>query len=337
MPILPRMTSSLMAEREIAALRLIGRLGIISRTDVHTLIAPDLGRSAQYELLSRLLAQNLLWRSQAPGVRAMTPAGTVQPIRRPDVVGLTVDGLQLLEGLGVDTNRLRNNSLIARDRRAPLPNRQAIEQGVAVSSWCASLLEQIRQLPYLAALEVCVQRTVEAESLRYTPAALLSLTTARERRTAAPLWQLPWETGLPHDTRFPALRFALEIEHAPESDRRITQRANVHRVLHQAQAWRPYVGGDVTPILVVSTPHRQTQVAALWRTVWADTPALITNAADLAHETYGVLAGRYLQIATGAPSPHATIFGTHVKHLDHWRALIAEETPAPAPPSPHGR
>lgn len=125
--------------REIDILRALGRLGPMNVMDLYELVVPGVPQRTRQRLMQRLLNQGAVWKTMIG-----------HPTRgRLVVYGLTMDGRLQLETHQIEPDQMTYECLIARDRRGGLPADHQLRSDLAISSWCASLLAELRKLPLL--------------------------------------------------------------------------------------------------------------------------------------------------------------------------------------------
>lgn len=136
------------ADRDIAILRLLGRLEFATTAMLKALIAPDISVPALRERLNRLVKEGRIWRQTVTmdQVQPKEAGGRGQPPpKAPHVYGLTPEGRELLETLDVESSEAVYTALQTRDRRAPNVPQAQLKHDLLVSSWCASVIDGARR------------------------------------------------------------------------------------------------------------------------------------------------------------------------------------------------
>jgi hypothetical protein len=318
-------------DMEISILRALGRLGPISGEALYELAMPGRPLRTRQRLVKNLQDRNLVWRGIAPGKRiADQPGKKPRPIRGGSVYGLTVEGRSQLGAQRIEPEDGALDRFIARDRRAPVPGGAALAADLTVSSWCASVIHEMRKLPMLVGV-YCQARLValdDAESgLRQVLDAALTFYIDPNQKTynRSPA-AIPWIDGQRRSSQWRVVRLALEIDNGRISPAMVRLSASLYPVIHQQGVYNSLLGGMPRPIILVPPGGRAGEVASLWRDAWADTPAVITTTDIVQHPQHGALWGRYLSIKDSPPQDVNLLAGL-VSGVDQWAGLTRAWNP----------
>jgi hypothetical protein len=303
------------AERELAVLRLLGRLGMVLGQSICELLFPDRHKTTCFRVLGKLEERKLIWQAHLP------VQGGV-----PYVYGLTHDGRQLLANFGVEPQDGTVERLLSRSKQAPAsPDAETLRVETYVSDWCVSLLTHVRRTPMLA--EALVQRqyavTDANGTVLQTIGALIILAFNPEQKTFdRPAWSVPWHINKTFPESWRVVRLALEVDSGNSSVDAFAQLAGTYQQLTQAGVYQRRLGGGLRPVLVM--PKGRPQMAAgLWMKQWAGSPALISNTERTCHPEYGVLWGEYKALKTN-PVVTANLLGTLLGTVDQWPTKIQQ-------------
>jgi|APCry1669189070_1035195.scaffolds.fasta_scaffold09821_1 Replication-relaxation len=315
-PILP------LAERERAAMRLLGRLGTIKGQTLETLVFRDQSGASRRRILRGLAERKLLWQATAPNASA---DGRLQG-RPPCVYGLTDDGLRMLDSFGAEPHDGTFERLIARSKQAPTaPLSSQLHSDTYISDWCASLLDHIRRTPLLAGIEI--QRRyalVGADgTLLQTIGALITLAFDPNQRTfSEPVWTLPWLTDGAISPSWRIVRLAVEVDINAMSPRTLFEMAQTYQRLSGDGTYQRLLGGPLRPVIITPPERRVRAVAEIWMGAWPGSPALISTFKRTEHPVYGALWGEYMALKTN-PMQLAPLLGTLMGTVEQWPAKVA--------------
>lgn len=328
-PAVLRLTNpgALAGDRDIAILRLLGRLEFATTAMLKVLIAPDQSLPALRERLKRLLSEGRIWR-QAATIEQVQPreaGGRRQPPpKAPYIFGLTSEGRALLELLEVESDAAVYESLLTRDRRAPnLPQAQ-LTHDLLVSSWCASAIDAARRCPLLDSIVCQVEYTSArapngAAQQRMDAFVALVFNRAPQERTT-PLWMLPWNAGdSPHPHQL-IVRYALEIDRGSEPLKILLAKGLMYRTLAESGHYRATLGGDVLPVFVAPPGKRAAQIAREWQAAWPGGPGAISNFLKASHPQHGALWGEYYTM-TDTPARRLNLLAQVAPTLDVWERI----------------
>lgn len=318
--------------REIAVLRLIGRLGLVVSHDLARLLFCDVGDRAMREAMVKLVERNLVWRKE--GAREVVES-TKTPGRRvakhgPYLYGLTHEGRALLGDMGVEPADGTLDRFISRDRRAPAPSASSMLVDRAVSAWCASVLDHARRTPLLVGVNMQARYAITAAdgSVVQTIGALVTLAfdpKAPQRKRH--IWELPWLSGEAISQDWKWVRLALEVEVGTASSLALMELANAYKVLAQTGADTRLFGGKLRPVILVLQGQRAGKMATAWYDTWPGSPAVLAKAETVIHPEHGALWGTYVALKESPVQP-ATLLAGLVSSVEHWAKLVASWQPS---------
>ena len=314
-------------EREVALLRALGRLELLSSAQIKGLIFPDTSVPTMRALLRRLHDGHLIWRTTTSMSTLAPPeAGGKRrppPPKAPYIYGLTHEGKGYLERTAAETPaalaRLRS-----RDRRGPDMPRQQLTHDLLVSSWCCSVIDAARRCPLLLDME-CHVEFVAATDERGRPMqrfdAYLALRFARQQRPQTlPGWWLPWHEGTPDDRQLPTVRFALEVDRGTEQLKILLGKAHMYASLTASGHYGRTLGGPVTPVVLAPPGRRAAQIAREWQAAWPGGLGVISTPLKANHPQQGALWGSYFTLADNPARPVA-LLGQLFPSLAAWEQL----------------
>ena len=314
-------------ERELAVLRLLGRLGAISVPTLHALLFPDRSRAVRYDTMQRLVQRGLVWKHRAPGSTRATADGKSRPVRSPGVYGLTTDGKSHIDSLQVEPQGEVFDRLIARDRRAPPPSETAMVSDLLIAAWCASVIDMVRRAPMAVGVMCQAKVAVSAGALRQTIGAVLTLVFDPQQRTyARPGWQIPWFDGEDLKDRHRVLRFALEVDNGKATTLTVRDQASIYEALVQQRVYSQVLGGNPRPVILVPPGDRGVAVARAWAEGWSNCPAILSSTVKAQHDTYGALWGTYYTVKD-VPAQATTLLAGLIPSVEQWAQLTASWTP----------
>ena len=296
------------ADRDIATLRLLGRLDFATTAMLKALIAPDISTPALRERLNRLLKEGRVWRQTVTmdQVQPKEAGGRGQPPpKAPYVYGLTPEGRELLETLDVESSQAVYAALQTRDRRAPNVPQAQLKHDLLVSNWCASVIDGARRSRLLDSticqVEYVSARTPEGKEQQRMDAFLALIFNREPKQQTAPLWMLPWNNGEPPAPRQLIARYAGEIDRGTEPLKILLAKGLMYRTLTESGHYRKTLGGDVLPVILVPPGKRAAQIAREWQTSWPGGKGVISNFIKADHPKHGALWGEYYTITDNPP------------------------------------
>lgn len=318
------------SDREMAVLRVLGRLGVISMSDLANLVLVGQSERICQMLIRRLLDRGHIWETRSPGEPTIRADGRPGPPRSQRVFGLTPDGKALLDALGAEVAGATLERLITRDRRAPPPSSATLVGDLLISAWCASVLDQARRTPMLVGTR-CHTKIVtaldpESKQPLQTIGAYLELIFDPQRRTYDRSgWQIPWFDEANAKT-YRVARFALEVDTGRLVIPNLIMQAQTYARLQQAGIYTKLLGDMPRPVILTLAGQRATQVIQAWREGWPNTPALIASSAKAEHPDFGALWGTYSTIKDSPPQP-TFLLSSLVQTPDSWAQITGAWRP----------
>ncbi|MFV9505402.1 MAG: replication-relaxation family protein [Oscillochloridaceae bacterium umkhey_bin13] len=332
-PILPA------SEREIAVLRLLGRLHIVMGQTIRVLIYPDQHENTCRNALHGLAERKLIWQGSVP---LMNEAGRSRG-RAPHVYGLTDDGRTLLGTLGAEPYDGTFGRLLSRSKQAPLPPQATLTSESYLSWWCASLIEHLRCFPLLAGLHIQHRYPITDPegNILQTVGALMSIAFDRDQTTVdRPQWVIPWLTDGALSSSWTIVHLAIELDTGIMSMRSIVDLAQTYRRLTETRIYQQNLGrtNGFRPVIITPSGHRARAFAEAWMSAWPGSPALVSSVERTAHADHGVLWGTYFALRTNPVQP-TSLLGTLLGTIEEWERRMqgvakqsqqrSKSTPAP--------
>jgi hypothetical protein len=315
------------SERETAVLRALGRLGVLHLPVLHALIFADAALRSVQRYTNRLIERGLVWRQSGPGTQISLRGGGTRPVRTPAVYGLTLDGKAYLDALQMEPQGGVFERLIARDRRAPPPSESALVADLLISSWCASVIDEVRRTTMLVGVTCQARPTIVTGELRQTIAAVLTLIfDPQQHAYTRPGWQIPWFDGETVKDRYRVIRLALEIDTGRAASAALIDQAQLYAHFTQGGVYTAVFGGALRPVILVPPGDRGTTVATMWAKAWPQTSAIISSTTRVHHPQHGALWGTYFTVKD-APAQQAALLGGMVPSIAQWAQLTAGWTP----------
>lgn len=321
-------------ERDVAVLRALGRLEVMTSNQIKQLLFPDVQREAMRSRLSWLLENNYIWRTTT-SMRAVAPpeAGHSRrqpPPKAPYIYGLTHEGKAQLEVMEAEVNDAAYALLKSRDRRAPEIPQHQLTHDLLASGWCTSVIDAARRCSLLVDIR-CHVEYVSAYDERNKEIqrfdAYLALRFQRKPRPQTmPGWWIPWHDGEADSAGDVTVRFALEVDRGTEKLAILLGKALTYRQLTASKHYQQTLGGPVTPVILAPPGRRAAQIAREWQEGWPKGVGVISTPAKANHADYGALWGQYLTL-TDSPAKPTTLLGNLVPTIDAWEQLVRHWLP----------
>jgi len=319
--------------RELAVLRLLGRLGAVMGQTIHDLVCFDQHENTCRNMLNRMSKRKLIWEATVANV---DDAGRSLG-RAPNAYGLTDDGRQLLDAFGTEPHDGTFERLIYRSKQAPFaPAKLTLTHDTYVSDWCASLLDQVRRTPTLAAVQVQRHYALAAPdgAPLQTIGAVIVLAFDPELTTfGRPGWMLPWLSDGPMPASWRVVRLALEVDTGAMSMRSVFELARTYQTLSENGTYQRLLGGKPRPVIVTPSSRRARAVAEVWMGAWENSPALLSSIDRTCHREYGVLWGTYKALNAN-PLQKANLLGSLLGTVEQWPAKTQRWPGSGSPVSP---
>lgn len=306
------------AERELAVLRLIGRLGLVLGQTVGRLLFPDRHPATARDVLGRLTKRELIWRTSLPTIN-VAGRSSGRPFA---VYGLTTEGRQLIQAFGAEPHIDTFERLITRPKHAGKSSFSERDLETYISDWCADLLDQVRRSPTLVGAHVQRSYAVtNAEgALEQTIGALIVLAFDKQQQTVErPGWAIPWLTDGVVPPTWHVVRLALEVDVGVRGNRGWFDLALTYRRCADDGLHTQVIGGAVRPVIISPNMQRVKTVGEQWAAAWPGSPTLITSRARTTHPKYGVLWGTYSSLKT-KPVQQTPLLGSLLGTVEQWPA-----------------
>jgi hypothetical protein len=272
------------SEREVAVLRLLGRLGVARMADLWQLVLLGLAQRTTQDLVLRLEQRGLIWSAAGPAAPTPRSDGSLGPPRPVRVFGLTPAGRTLLDRLGIEPDGPRQQWLIARERQRPIehprsesgrgkgkakPRARSIDpadldlpQELLTASWCASVLDHARRTPQCVGMQ-CYTQVVTARDgetpLQTLSAYVLLAFDPRQQRFTREPWELPWLDGAPA-AHLRTVRLALLTDIGTMALPTLIQELRVFPRLAMQGGYRTLFGEVPRPVVLTVPGNRAREV-----------------------------------------------------------------------------
>lgn len=308
-----------MSERELAVLRLLGRLGMVMGQTIRDLVCPDQHEASCRRMLREMAERRLIWQASVPN---LNDAGRSQG-RAPNVYGLTDDGRQMLDTFGAEPHDGTFERLIYRSKQSPsAPAVASLVAETYLSDWCASLLDQVRRTPMLAGVHVQRRYAVTASdgTLLQTVGAVIVLAFDAElKKFERAGWAMPWLTDGAVPSSWRVVRLALEVDTGVMAMRSLFEMAQTYQRLSNDGTYQRLLGGALRPVIVTPPGRRARAVADVWMGAWEGSPALLSSVERTCHPEHGVLWGEYMALKSN-PVAKTSLLGSLLGTVEQWPA-----------------
>jgi Replication-relaxation len=289
----------LLDEREVLLLRFLGRLEMMTLTQIHQAIYPSYSVRGVQHRLQYLLDDDLLWRVQTRAVAA-NHAAEYTRVRKQGAFayGLSHQGKELLNTLEVEQEPLTFERLVSRDSKGRKPDLRTLSHDLQVSWWCLNVIMAAAQ--NRACRKIYVQTEFYPEKSQRIDALIILRLNPDNPRPVEDVGPIPFFDGTERRDGEIDIRLALEVDKGTEELKVLLEKAEKYRDLHKAGIYSATLGGPVLPVFLVQTPRRAAQIAREYQDVWptgwgvAGTPFSV-NSRD------SVLWGKYKSLTTSQP------------------------------------
>lgn len=326
--------------QEIALLRVLGRLELMTLQQIRQLIFPHLTENGAQKRLNRLIADELLWRGYSRTVAANL-ALLPQKVRTRGayVYGLLDNAKALLESMEVETDPLTLGRLRSRDGRGRKPDTRTMSHDLQVSWWCMNVLLSAARNRYVS--QVYVQTEFYPEKGQRMDALVILRLCPSSPRDTPTIGPIPFFDGRARRRDEVDVVLALEVDTGSEQLSVLLRKAEKYRDLHKTGVYAAAFGAPVLVTFLVQNTLRADRIGEQFRTIWpngwgvAGTPQGVNSKLD------GVLWGRYVSLVDGAPfallsqlavDERGGVTFREVVSRSSWRA--AEVRPPESEPSP---
>lgn len=301
-------------ERDIAFLRLLGRLEYMLTPQIYIMAYPLLAHRVFYRQLERLRAHGMIWSEtisyrileralgQGDGTDRNTtrtdekknPKGlghkkkVAPPMDRPMVWMLTPLGKEALIDTEVERDQRAIDCLKTHDPAKNLA-RLNLSHDLQVSLWCSSILLDLRRNAFCRTVFFQIEYVVTGDQ-RIDALIIVRINTQRRRDVNG---SYPWFDGERRLVGDREIRLALEVDRGTEHQHVIYEKGNMYRDLSGQGVYTELFGGPVLPIFLAPGPARMRAIAQEWTAAWPNTWGVISTPTAADHPEHGTLWGNY--------------------------------------------
>lgn len=286
-------------ERQIAVLRLLGRLEVMRSNQIKRLVYPDMSPRGMGKQLITLLGHQLIWRTRVHLEERVNDDHARTPVAPPYVYGLTTAGKALLDTLEIEHDQRSLDGLRAREAGSVVVTPNTIAHDLQASWWCSSLLLEIQRACWCHSIFVQVEFTIHPRQ-RFDALVILRLNLTTPRPDVG---RIPWFDGTPRRPDEVEVRLALEVDRGTEPLPILLQKAVAYRDLTAGGIYHQAFGGPVLPVILAPTSRRAGQIAKEWQSAWPDGWGVISVVRACDHPEHGTLWGDYRAMSDGKPCP----------------------------------
>ncbi|HEU4323116.1 MAG TPA: replication-relaxation family protein [Roseiflexaceae bacterium] len=291
--------------QEIALLRALGRLELLTVSQIRAGFFPGMSIQAVHNRLNRLLADDVVCRVPVRFTDITTTKGRAQGsapagrLKQPFAYGLTDAGKILLDVLEVERDQANFHRLRSRDPRGRKPDARTLAHDLQVSWWCLNVLLEASRNRFCRSVYAQVEFVSER---RQRIDALVTLRMSLIRpRPPEQIVGIPWFDGTARADDEVDIRLALEVDRGTEELRVLLEKGAAYRDLTLDGIYTRLLGGPVLPVFLVPTPRRAAQIATEFRDVWPEGWGVISTPGRAAHLQAGALWGTYLTLMDSTP------------------------------------
>ncbi len=290
----------LLDEREVLLMRLLGRLDLLTLTQIQQAVYPTYTVRGVQKRLHYLLDDDLIWRVQTRLVAA-NHAAEYAKVRKQGAFayGLSDQGKELLNTLEVEHDPLGFARLVSRDPKGRKPDLRTLSHDLQVSWWCLNVILDAAENRYCR--KIYVQTEFYPEKSQRIDALIILRLSPDHPRAAEDVGPIPFFDGTAIQPGEIDVRLALEVDKGTEELKVLLEKSGKYRDLHKVGIYTATLGGPVLPVFLVQTARRAAQIARefqdIWPTGWGvvGTPMSVNSVRD------GVLWGTYKTLTNAAP------------------------------------
>ncbi len=288
-------------ERDIAFLRLLGRLEYMLTSQIQIMAYPLLSHRVFYRQLERLRHHGMIWSAdigyrtlekalgQEEGADGLMHRKTVlPPMDRPLVWMLTPLGKEALMDAEVERDPRAIDCLKPHDPAKNL-SRLTLSHDLQVSLWCSSVLLELRRTAFCRTIFFQVEYVV-TETQRIDALMIVRINTRRRRDVDG---SYPWFDGERRLAGDREIRLALEVDRGTEHRHVIYLKGNMYCDLSGQGIYTELFGGPVLPVFLAPGPARMRAIAQEWAAAWPNTWGVISTPTAADHLEHGSLWGNY--------------------------------------------
>jgi len=290
----------LLDEREVLLMRLLGRLDLMTLTQIQQAVYPSYTVRGVQKRLQYLMDDDLLWRVQTRLVAA-NHAAEYAKVRKQGAFayGLSDQGKELLNTLEVEHDSLTFDWLVSRDPRGRKPDLRTLSHDLQVSWWFLNVILDAAENCYCR--KVYVQTEFYPEKSQRIDALIILRLSPDNARLADAVGSIPFFDGTKLQPGEIDIRFALEVDKGTEELKVLLEKAEKYRDLHKAGIYTATIGGPVLPVFLVQTARRAAQIAREFQDIWPSGWGVIATPFSANTGSDGVLWGKYRTVTTAEP------------------------------------
>lgn len=290
----------LLDEREVLLLRLLGRLDLMTLTQIQQAIYPTYTTRGVQKRLQYLMDDDLIWRVQTRLVAA-NHAAEYAKVRKQGAFayGLADQGKELLNTLEVEHDPLSFDRLVSRDPRGRKPDLRTLAHDLQVSWWCLNVILDATENRYCR--RVYVQTEFYPEKSQRIDALMIVRLSPDNTRPVAEMGSIPFFDGAELRPGEIDIRFALEVDKGTEELKVLLEKAEKYRDLHKAGIYTATLGGPVLPIFLVQTARRAAQIAREFQDIWPSGWGVVATPFSANAGSDGLLWGKYRTFSKAEP------------------------------------
>ncbi len=290
----------LLDEREVLLLRLLGRLDLMTLTQIQQAVYPTYTTRGVQKRLQYLLDDDLIWRVQTRLVAA-NHAAEYARVRKQGAFayGLADQGKELLNTLEVERDTLTYDRLVSRDPRGRRPDLRTLSHDLQVSWWCLNVILDATE--NRCCRKLYVQTEFYPEKSQRIDALVIVRLSPDSARPAAEVGSIPFFDGTELRPGEVDLRFALEVDKGTEELKVLLEKAQKYRDLHKAGVYTATLGGPVLPVFLVQTARRAAQIAREFQDIWPSGWGVVATPFSANTGNDGLLWGKYRTLTQAEP------------------------------------
>ena len=329
--VVPSALPSVDAE-EVTLLRLLGRLDLMTLTQIGQAVYPSYTVRGVQKRLQQLLRDDLLWRVQTRLVAA-NHAAEFAKVRKQAAFayGLSDYGKELLNTLEVERDPLTLTRLVSRDPKGRKPDLRTLSHDLQVSWWCLNVILDAAE--NRCCRKIYVQTEFYPEKSQRIDALIILRLSPDHPRPLEDMGPIPFFDGTGLRPGEVDVRFALEVDKGTEELKVLLEKAARYRDLHRAGVYTATLGGPVLPVFLVQTARRAAQIAREFQDIWPSGWGVVGTPFSANSQRDGVLWGKYRTLAGAEPydllttmlvDGHGRVQPFPALSREEWRAGVIE-------------
>jgi len=290
----------LLDEREVLLMRLLGRLDLLTLTQIQQAVYPSYTVRGVQKRLQYLIDDDLLWRVQTRLVAA-NHAAEYAKVRKQGAFayGLSDQGKELLNTLEVERDPLTYERLVSRDPKGRKPDLRTLSHDLQVSWWCLNVVLDAAENRFCR--KVYVQTEFYPEKSQRIDALVILRLCPDRPRPSDEVGAIPFFDGTDLQPGEIDIRFALEVDKGTEELKVLLEKAQKYRDLHKSGIYTATSGGPILPVFLVQTARRAAQIAREFQDIWPSGWGVVATPFSANHGRDGVLWGKYKTLTKAEP------------------------------------